>query len=134
MSSHISPEAIQAHLCRCCSRSGDLKNPTSDRECGVRCHDFDACNPLCYFPSLSGSNIPFLTVEEVDVADLLPSNVSEGFYSPEVCQVRAILPKNIVFVGTSGNRLWGVRPGASILGGVVGAEFESTEGDAKVEV
>ena len=73
-------------------------------------------------------------MEEVDVADLLPSNVCKGFYGPEVCQVRAILPKNIVFVGTSGNRLWGVRPRAGVLGGVIGAEFESTEGDAKVEV
>ena len=71
---------------------------------------------------------------EIDVADLLPSNISEGFYSPEVCQVGAILPENVVFVGTSGNRLWGVRPGASVLGGVGGAEFECTEGDAKVEV
>ena len=134
MSSHISPEAIQAHFCGCCSRSGDLKNPAGDCECGVRCHNFYACDPLCYFSSLSGSNIPLLSVEKVDVADLLPSNVSEGFYGSEVCQVRAILPKNIVFVGTSGNRLWGVRPGASVLGGVVGAEFESTEGDAKVEI
>ena len=134
MSSNISPEPIQAHLRGCCSRSGNLKNPAGDCECGVRCHDFDACNPLCYFPSLSGSNIPLFTVVEVDVADLLPSNVSEGFYGPEACQVRAILPKNIVFVGTSGNRLWGVRPGASVLRGIGGAEFESTEGYAKVEV
>ena len=134
MSSHISPEAIQAHLCGCCSRSGDLKNPAGDSEGGVRCHNFDACNPLCYFSSLSGSDISLLTVEEVDITNFLPSNVSEGFYGPEVCQVRAILPKNIVFVGTSGNGLRGVRPGASVLGGVVGAEFESTEGDTKVEV
>ena len=134
MSSHIPPEAIQAHLRSCCSRSSDLKNPAGDRKCRVRCHDFDACDPLCYFPSLSGSDISLVCVEEVDIADLLSSNVSEGFYGPEVCKVRAVLPKDIVFIGASGNGLWGVGPGASILGGVVGAKFESTEGDAKVEV
>lgn len=135
VSSHISPEPVQADLQRGRPCPGDLKHPRSNPQARVRGDHLDTSDPFGDLSSvLRREGRPVCRVTGIKRSQPLAGSISQRLAGAEVREEVTVPLEDIELVRGRVFVIASEGPRTRCLGGVTRGEFQSANGDAEVKV